>query len=254
MTKIIKTAKAIHKAKTIKNFLVVLIGSMCVIGPALASTGLSVFSDELARQALLTRVGFGVQSPAYCSHIDCEKMRSILGTELNAPPLQSDSCVNKDCAKLNKLLDELKYSTNPKIRMNAAYALAGYPSEQTAVHLALAQALFDKEVQVRRNAAYALGQCQKVYDRRVLEAMAWTVLIEIDQRTRRNAIYSIGEWGKSRDPILVEALEYVLFFDPNSTMRRSVVASLNEMGKTCWEVMGEFIYCVTENYADQFLY
>jgi HEAT repeat protein len=99
-----------------------------------------------------------------------------------------------------------------------------YGSEVKSAIPALLEGLKSKEVNIRRNAAFALGEIGAEAEPAVND-LAHALIKDSDREVRRNAAFALGEIGPPSIPFLIEGLN-----DRDSQIRRNASAALVRIG------------------------
>ncbi len=89
---------------------------------------------------------------------------------------------------------------------------------------ALIEGLSSREVDIRRNAAFALGELGSEAEP-AMEVLVRAMRKDPDREVRRNAAFALGETGQVAIPVLVKGLN-----DSDSGVRRNVAAALVRIG------------------------
>ena len=99
-----------------------------------------------------------------------------------------------------------------------------YSVDAKAAIPALIEGLSSREVDIRRNAAFALGELGSEAEP-ALEVLARAMRKDPDREVRRNAAFALGETGPVALPVLIKGLN-----NSDSGVRRNVAAALVRIG------------------------
>ncbi len=130
----------------------------------------------------------------------------------NAQELQSDTGTGDITAE-------------PRSALSGFEIIQEYGSDVKAAIPALLEGLRSKEVNIRRNAAFALGEIGPEAEPAIND-LAKVLIKDPDREVRRNAAFALGEIGFQSTPVLVKALS-----DRDSRVRRNVAAALVRIGE-----------------------